>query len=113
VAVIAGPAVAGLVLALLGPAACYGIDALSWLIMLFSLLTIRVQLPAAGGWRNVSLSSLRTGWSFVLGHAVIFPLLLMDFGANIFGSVRALLPIYARDILVVGPQGLGLLYRCC
>ena len=110
VAVIAGPAIAGVVLALLGPAACYGIDALSWLIMLLSLLMIRVELPAAGGWRNVSLGSLRTGWSFVLGHAVIFPLLLMDFGANVFGSVRALLPIYARDILVVGPQGLGLLY---
>jgi MFS family permease len=109
-AVIAGPAVAGLVLALLGPAACYAIDALSWLVMLFSLLMIRVQLPAAGGWRNVSLASLSTGWSFVLGHAVIFPLLLMDFAANVFGSVRALLPIYARDILVVGPQGLGLLY---
>jgi MFS family permease len=110
VAVIAGPAVAGLVLALLGPAACYAIDALSWLIMLLSLLMIRAQLPAAGGWRNVSLASLSTGWSFVLGHAVIFPLLLMDFAANVFGSVRALLPIYARDILVVGPQGLGLLY---
>jgi MFS family permease len=110
VAVIAGPAIAGFVLALLGPAACYGIDALSWLIMLFSLLMIRLQLPEAGGWRNVSLASLSTGWSFVLGHPVIFPLLLMDFAANVFGSVRALLPVYARDILVVGPQGLGLLY---
>ena len=110
VAVIAGPAIAGLVLALLGPAACYGIDALSWLVMLFSLFMIRVQLPPTGGWGNVSLTSLCTGWSFVLGHAVIFPLLLVDFGASVFGSVRALLPIYARDILVVGPQGLGLLY---
>jgi MFS family permease len=110
VAIIAGPAVAGLVLALLGPAACYGIDAFSWLVMLCSLFMIRVQLPAAGGWGNVSLSSLRTGWSFVWGHAVIFPFLLVDFGANVFGSVRALLPIFARDILVVGPQGLGLLY---
>jgi MFS family permease len=110
VAVIAGPAIAGLVLALVGPAACYAIDALSWLIMLLSLLLLRVRLPQAAGWSSVSLNSLRTGWRFVLGHAIIFPLLLMDFGANVFGSVRALLPIYARDILVVGPQGLGLLY---
>jgi MFS family permease len=35
---------------------------------------------------------------------------MMDFGANIFGTVRSLFPIYARDILAVGPQGLGLLY---
>jgi MFS family permease len=35
---------------------------------------------------------------------------MMDFGANIFGTVRALFPIYARDILSVGPKGLGVLY---
>jgi MFS family permease len=34
----------------------------------------------------------------------------MDFGANIFGTVRALLPVFARDILLVGPEGLGVLY---
>lgn len=35
---------------------------------------------------------------------------MMDLGANFFGAVRSLYPIYARDILLVGPQGLGLLY---
>ncbi len=50
------------------------------------------------------------GFRFVWGHAVIFPFLMMDFGANIFGTVRSLFPIYARDILAVGPQGLGILY---
>jgi MFS family permease len=34
----------------------------------------------------------------------------MDFGANIFGTMRSLFPIYARDILAIGPKGLGLLY---
>lgn len=110
VAVIAGPSVAGLILAFWGPALCYGVDALSWLIMLASLSFIRPQLPERGGWRTVSVRSLRAGFRFVWGHAVIFPLLVMDFGANVFGTVRALLPIYARDILAVGPQGLGLLY---
>ena len=110
VAVIAGPSVAGVVLGLSGPAICYSADALSWLIMFLSLSRIRAQLPERGGWRSISLSSLREGFNFVLGHAVIFPLLVMDFGANIFGSVRALLPVFARDVLMVGPQGLGVLY---
>jgi MFS family permease len=35
---------------------------------------------------------------------------MMDLGVNIFGTVRSLYPIYARDILAVGPQGLGVLY---
>jgi MFS family permease len=110
VAVIAGPALAGIVLSFVGPAVCYFIDALSWLVMFLTLLRMQTRFTDGGGPRIVSLSSLRAGWAFVLGHTVIFPLLIVDFGANIFGSVRALLPIYARDILVVGPEGLGFLY---
>jgi MFS family permease len=110
VATIAGPSIAGVVLAVAGPAVCYAIDAISWIIMLSVLLLIRAELPQRGGWRTVSLSALGMGLRFVWGHAVIFPFLMMDLGANIFGTVRALYPIYARDILAVGPQGLGMLY---
>lgn len=110
IATIAGPSLAGIVLAFAGPAVCYAVDAVSWLSMLVFLSMIRTQLPARGGWRTISLDSLRAGFRFVWGHAVIFPFLMMDFGANIFGTARSLYPIYARDILVVGPQGLGLLY---
>jgi MFS family permease len=110
IATIAGPSVAGVVLAIAGPAICYAIDALSWVIMLSVLLLIRAELPQRGGWRMVSLRALGVGCRFVWGHAVIFPFLMMDLGANVFGTVRALYPIYARDILAVGPQGLGMLY---
>jgi MFS family permease len=110
IATIAGPSAAGVILAFGGPAVCYAIDAVSWLIMLAFLAMIRTQLPDRGGWRTITLDSLRAGFRFVWGHAVIFPFLMMDFGANIFGTVRSLFPIYARDILAVGPQGLGLLY---
>ena len=110
IAVIAGPSVAGLVLAFAGPALCYAVDAVSWLIMFAALALIRTRLPERGGWRTVSLNALGAGLRFVWRHPVIFPLLVMDFGANIFGTVRALLPVFARDILLVGPEGLGVLY---
>lgn len=110
VSVIAGPSLAGLLLAALGPAACYAVDAVSWLAMLGALSFLRTKLPEGRGWELVSLNSLREGLRFVRGHPVLFPLMVMDSGATFFGSVRALLPIYARDILLVGPQGLGALY---
>lgn len=110
VSVIAGPSLAGLMLALSGPAACYMVDALSWLAMLLSLVLIRIKIPEGAGWRAVSLRSLREGIRFVRGNGVIFPLMILDFGATFFGNVRGLFPIYARDILFVGPKGLGLLY---
>ncbi len=108
--VIAGPSLAGIVLALYGPAACYLVDALSWIAMLGALVSLQTSIPEGSGWRSVSLNALREGFQFVRGHGVIFPLMLLDFGATFFGNMRGLFPIYARDILQVGPQGLGLLY---
>jgi len=110
VPVIAGPSLAGIVLALSGPAACYLVDALSWIAMLGALMSLQTSIPEGGGWRSVSLNALREGFQFVRGHGVILPLMLLDFGATFFGNVRSLFPIYARDILQVGPRGLGLLY---
>ena len=110
VPIIAGPSLAGVVLAFSGPAACYAVDACSWLAMLGALKLLRTKIPEGGGWKTVSLTSLREGLLFVWSHGVIFPLMLLDFSATFFGNVRGLFPIYARDILLVGPTGLGLLY---
>ena len=110
VPMIAGPSLAGIVLAFSGPAACYTIDALSWLAMLVALLRLRTKISEGGGMRTVSLRSLQEGIGFVWRHGIILPLMLLDFGATFFGNVRGLLPIYARDILFVGPTGLGVLY---
>jgi MFS family permease len=110
VPVIAGPSLAGVALALFGPAPCYLVDALSWLAMLGALAALTARIPPGGGWRTVSFNALREGLRFVRGHGVILPLMMLDFGATFFGNVRGLFPIYARDILHVGPRGLGLLY---
>jgi MFS family permease len=110
VPIIAGPSLAGVVLALWGPAACYAVDACSWLAMLVALRLLRTKIPEGGGWKTISVDSLREGLQFVWSHGVIFPLMILDFSATFFGNVRGLFPIYARDILFVGPKGLGLLY---
>src|SRR5437867_3164771 len=47
---IAGPSLADLVLALFGPAACYMVDAISWLAMLSSLALLRTKIPEGGRW---------------------------------------------------------------
>lgn len=110
VPVIAGPSLAGVVLAFFGPATCYAVDACSWIAMLSALSLLRTKIAAGGGWRTVSFRSLREGWQFVWSNGVIFPLMLLDFSATFFGNARGLFPIFARDVLIVGPTGLGLLY---
>src|SRR5580765_4005550 len=65
VPMIAGPSLAGVVLALWGPAACYAVDACSWLAMLAALRLLRTKIPEGGGWKTISVDSLREGLQFV------------------------------------------------
>jgi hypothetical protein len=78
--------------------------------MLAALALMRPLAQAAGGRGAISMQALREGVEFVWTHPIILSMMALDFSQNFFGSGRALLPIYARDILGVGPQGLGLLY---
>ena len=109
-ATIVGPSLAGLLLARSGATLCYAVDAISWLVMLAALAMMRPLSQVAGGRGAVSMRALLEGVEFVWTHPVILSMMALDFGQNFFGSGRALLPVYARDILGVGPQGLGLLY---
>jgi MFS family permease len=107
---IAGPALAGVALAAAGPALCYAVDTVSWVAMLGALFLIRTRPRAVAGRRAMSPRSLVEGFRFVRTQPMILTMMALDFGMNFFGSPQALLPVYARDILRVGPQGLGVLY---
>jgi MFS family permease len=109
VATILGPSLAGVALAIYGPAACYAVDAASRLAMVVALALIARPRPGRAI-AIASLDALVAGVRFVRHQPVILSFMLLDFGATFFGTSSALLPIYARDILDTGPVGLGLLY---
>lgn len=107
---IAGPSLAGILLSFADPGWCYGADAVSRLVMAAALLFMRIPPTRTITGRTMSLANLAGGVQFVLGQPMLLAVLVLDFGANVFGSARALLPVYAKDILLVGPTGLGMLY---
>lgn len=107
---IIGPSLAGVVLAVAGPGWCYTINAFSWIAMLAALLFIRAKPQDTEGRGGVSFQALRDGIDFLRAQPVIVSFMVLDFGATFFGTPRALMPVYARDILEVGPTGLGMLY---
>lgn len=110
VGALAGPALAGLLLAVAAPAWCYAVDSLSWLVMLPALAAVRPIGQAAGGRRGLSIGALRQALRFVITNPVLLTVMALDFGATLFGAPAALFPIYAKDILQVGPTGLGILH---
>ena len=108
-----GPAAAGILIARLGVAAAYGFNALSFLAVIAALLLMRpvqrAESPEAEK-REVSLRAALEGLRFIRARPIILSSMLLDFLATFFSSANALLPIFARDILRVGPTGYGWLY---
>ncbi len=106
---IIGPTLGGFVIGWLGVADTYWIDVLSYFVVTGSLLLMAIPRVPAEKRPQMGIGALLDGMRFLRAHPVILAVLSLDFCANFFGSPRALLPVYASDILHIGPQGLGLL----
>ncbi len=112
---IIGPAAAGGIIAWMAkhhsasPAASiYVINALTSLVFCGFISRVRRQHTVAIR-EPMTLQALLTGFKFVYASKIILGILSLDMFAVLLGGATALLPIYARDILFVGPGGLGFL----
>jgi hypothetical protein len=65
--------------------------------------------PQEGVRHAVSLRAIREGVAYVRGHPVLLGCMALDMFAVIFAGATALLPVYAEEILKVGPRGFGIL----
>ncbi len=108
-----GPALGGVVIATTGVAWVYVLNAASFLAVVVALLRMRdLQARAAPSTAHdpVSWAAAMEGVRFVFRSPLIRSTMLLDFFATFFSSATALLPIFAQDILHVGPSGYGWLY---
>ena len=104
---IAGPALAGVGIATVGLGMAYLLNALLYMAAVAWIVGIRV--PTASSKQNESAwQSFVDGMRFVRSRPVIISLLVLDLGAVVLGSYRALLPIFAEE-LGAGASGYGLL----
>ncbi len=104
-----GPTVAGLALGAVGVAACFYLNAVSFLGLIVALLFIRPPqfIPHKGGsvWQ-----AMREGFGFVGERRLILLLLSVSGFLSLFGlPFVILMPVFARDLLGVGASGLGYL----
>lgn len=106
---IIGPTAGGFAIAWLGVANTYWFDVISYLVVIASLFFISVPPIPAEKRAQAGFSALFDGMRFLREHPVILAVLTLDFCATFFGSPRALLPVYAQDIMHIGAEGLGIL----
>ncbi|GAB4413349.1 MAG: MFS transporter [Bacteriovoracaceae bacterium] len=78
-------------------------------ILEVSLISVINMPPHNSGKASGGKEDFLIGAKFVFKHPLLLPALSLDMFSVMFGSVVALLPIYCKEILLVGPKGLGLL----
>jgi MFS family permease len=106
-ATIAGPAIGGLLYAL-GATVVFGAAGAGFLLVFCCYLALgyrSAKRPA----EKATFEVLVAGFRFIRSQPVILGAISLDLFAVLLGGATALLPIFARDILMVGPWGLGLL----
>lgn len=108
-AAVTGPALGGLLYGWGGSIAAYGCSAASALLALLFFLSIKANPEPPGSGGEGALERIKNGLQFFLKHRIIFPAMLLDMLAVLFGGAVAVLPIFCEEILHVGPQGLGIL----
>ena len=108
-ATILGPSVGGLIYALTrGPSAVYTISILAAVGAVFFTLQIKLRAKARPR-EPISLKTVLAGLHYILEKKIILGSISLDLFAVLLGGAVALLPVYAREILLTGPWGLGLL----
>jgi MFS family permease len=108
IAIIAGPALGGLIYLAGAPitfAACF-VVALAGALAMLAIGTRIVASRDAGG---SALSRAVAGLRYLMKQPIVLGAISLDLFAVLLGGVNALLPVFARDILHVGPAGLGVL----
>jgi MFS family permease len=104
---VVGPAISGLLVAKVGFAHVYAIDALTGLAFFLLILPIRRSSQKRNRSTETPWQSVIAGLRFVLSKKVILATITLDMFAVLLGGATALLPIFADQILHVGAIGLG------
>jgi MFS family permease len=110
ISAVAGPALGGALIAWKGTEAAFAFGAAGFLLyfsLLFFVHPLRPFQPAITAQSIKEL--LSDGLRFIYSQKLILAPLTLDLFAVLFGGAEALLPMFAKDILMVGPVGLGFL----
>ena len=108
-ATVLGPTLGGFVLGASGAAGVYFVDAVSFVAMIVALLMMRSRGKAAPT-ATIGLDALAEGFRFLWKTPILLGLMLADFLGTFFAGAMLLMPIFASELLHVGPEGLGMLF---
>jgi len=106
---IIGPAIAGVLISIIGMSGCFYLNGVSFLAVIIALIYIKFGRSPASN-RNSALKDIKEGLNFVRGQRLLLALMSVVAAMSLFGiSYIMLMPVFASHVLGVGVRGLGVL----
>jgi MFS family permease len=112
VAAVMGPAIGGMVYGFRGIIPAYSLVLALYSLSFFMIMFIKTGRHEVIETAEGVFTRIKSGISFVFRTPELLGAFTLDMFAVLFGGAVAMLPVFASDILHVGPQGLGLLRAC-
>ncbi|RIK27282.1 MAG: MFS transporter [Chloroflexi bacterium] len=109
IASIVGPGIAGILIGQFGVGIIYWLNGLSFLALLGAIALMKTATPPKVSYSRAPLQTMLEGMKYVFQERIILSTMLLDFFATFFSGANTLLPIFATDVLRVGPEGYGIL----
>lgn len=111
-AAVLGPAIGGMVYGFYGIIAAYTLVLGLYTLAFFMIMFVKTGIHQVVTTTEGVFTRIRSGIDFVFKTPELLGAFTLDMFAVLFGGAVALLPVFASDVLFVGPQGLGLLRAC-
>lgn len=112
VAAVLGPAIGGMVYGFWGIIPAYSLVLGLYTLSFFMIIFIKAGKHEVVETDEGVFTRIRSGIDFVFKTPELLGAFTLDMFAVLFGGAVAMLPVFASDILKIGPQGLGLLRAC-
>jgi len=106
-AIISGPAAGGVIYAI-SPILVSALCTVFFAFAITLITLVKIERPVAPR-ESPTFASVLAGFDYIRSRRRLLGVITLDLFVVLLGGVTALLPVYARDILVMGPTGLGLL----
>ena len=107
---IIGPAVGGAMIAVFGVAGNFFVQGVAYAGVLVMIYLMHVPPTPAEARRSSALTNLKEGFSYVWSTPAVLALMILAYVPRIFAvPYQTLMPVFQKDVLRVGPEGLGLL----
>jgi predicted MFS family arabinose efflux permease len=105
-----GPALGGALIAMFGAAENFFIQAVAYVGVLVMIYLMHVPPHHADRKRSSAMANLKEGFSYVWSTPAVLALLALAYVPRVFAvPYQTLMPVFQKDVLRVGPEGLGML----